>query len=57
VVSVRFETRGTGPGVMRTFPADNPELLKADPVDSLAWGDYLDDPARSAPPADDVDHG
>ena len=57
VVSVRFETRGTGPGVMRTFPADNPELLKANPVDSLAWGDYLDDLARSAPPADDVDHG
>nr|WP_264006235.1 DNA polymerase IV [Mycolicibacterium sphagni] len=57
VVSVRFETRGTGPGVMRTFPADNPELLKANPVDSLAWGDYLDDLARSAPPADHVDHG
>ncbi|OYN80877.1 DNA polymerase IV [Mycolicibacterium sphagni] len=57
VVSVRFETRGTGPGVMRTFPADNPELLKANPVDSLAWGDYLDDLARSAPPSDDVDHG
>ena len=37
VVSVRFETRGSGPGVMRTFPADDPELLKANPVDSLDW--------------------
>ncbi|EHB50600.1 DNA polymerase IV [Mycolicibacterium rhodesiae JS60] len=54
VVSVRFETRGSGPGVMRTFAIDNPELTKANPVDSLDWGDYL---ARSAQAADDVDHG
>lgn len=57
VVSVRFETRGSGPGVMRTFPTAEPELLKANPVDSLDWGEYLDDLAGSAPPADDVDHG
>jgi DNA polymerase-4 len=58
VVSVRFETRASGPGVMRTFPVDNPELLKANPVDSLDWVDYLADlEAGSAPPADDVDHG
>nr|WP_179473498.1 DNA polymerase IV [Mycolicibacterium vinylchloridicum] len=54
VVSVRFETRGSGPGVMRTFPIDNPELTKANPVDSLDWNEYL---ARSAQAADDVDHG
>ena len=57
VVSVRFETRGSGPGVMRTFPTGEPELLKANPVDSLDWGEYLDDLAGSAPAADDVDHG
>ena len=56
VVSVRFETRGSGPGVMRTFPTGEPELLKANPVDSLDWGEYLDDLAGSAPAADDVDH-
>jgi DNA polymerase-4 len=54
VVSVRFETRGSGPGVMRTFPIDNPELTKANPVDSLDWNDYL---ARSAQAADDVANG
>ena len=57
VVSVRFETRGSGPGVMRTFPTGEPELLKANPVDSLDWGEYLDDLAGSAPAADDVDRG
>lgn len=58
VVSVRFETRASGPGLMRTFAADNPELLKANPVDSLDWPDYLVElEARSAPPSDDVDHG
>ncbi|MCX2930195.1 DNA polymerase IV [Mycobacterium sp. CVI_P3] len=55
VVSVRFETRGSGPGVMRTFAGDNPELRTANPVDSLDWGQYLDDLAGSAPPGDDVD--
>jgi DNA polymerase-4 len=57
VVSVRFETRGSGPGVMRTFAADNAELLEANPVDSLDWHEYLQDLAGSAPPGDDVDHG
>jgi DNA polymerase-4 len=37
VVSVRFETRASGPGVMRTFAIDAAELTGADPVDSLDW--------------------
>lgn len=35
VVSVRFETRSTGPGRARTFAVDDPELSAADPLDSL----------------------
>lgn len=58
VVSVRFETRSSGPGVMRTFAIDNPELAKANPVDSLDWADWVDhELARSTPSGDDVDHG
>lgn len=34
-VTVRFETRGTGPGRARTFPLDHPALARADPLDSL----------------------
>ena len=34
-VSVRFETATTGPGRMRTFAEDDPELRTADPRDSL----------------------
>lgn len=37
VVTVRFETRATGPGPARTFRADDPALAAADPLDSLAW--------------------
>ena len=36
-VSVRFETAATGPGRMRTFSDDDPELEPADPLDSLGW--------------------
>lgn len=36
-VSVRFETRATGPGPARTFAVDDADLVRADPVDSLAW--------------------
>ena len=56
VVSVRFETRGSGPGVMRTFEIDTAELTSANPVDSLDWPDYADhqeDAERSAPAGDD----
>jgi DNA polymerase IV len=41
VMTVRFETRGTGPGPVRTLPVDSPDIAKANPVDSLAWPDYL----------------
>ena len=57
VVSVRFETRGTGPGVMRTFAIGTPDLTAANPVDSLDWPDYLavvDHPPDSPPAGDDL---
>ncbi len=57
VVTARFETRSSGPGQARTFPADTGELVSANPVDSLDWPDYvgvLQADAASAPPGDDV---
>ncbi|MCV7030362.1 DNA polymerase IV [Mycobacterium sherrisii] len=60
VVTVRFETRSTGPGQARTFAADTADLLRANPVDSLDWTDYLaalraqDGDDASAPAADHV---
>ena len=36
-VSVRFETRATGPGPFKSFDADDEQLQPADPADSLAW--------------------
>lgn len=41
VMTVRFETRASGPGPARTFPEDTPGFVRADPVASLDWGDYL----------------
>ncbi|QPK82674.1 DNA polymerase IV [Corynebacterium qintianiae] len=40
-VTVRFETRATGPGRTVNLRVDDPLLRPADPVDSLAWGDWL----------------
>ena len=55
VMTVRFETRSTGPGPVRTFPDDTPGIDRANPVDSLDWPDYLSElAARSAPAGDDV---
>ncbi|HYB38057.1 MAG TPA: DNA polymerase IV [Mycobacterium sp.] len=58
VVTVRFETRGSGPGPARTFPADSCDITSANPVDSLDWPDYVAalraDESASAPPVDDV---
>jgi len=42
VVSVRFETRRSGPGPMRTFVTDSADLSPADPLDSLDWPDSDD---------------
>ncbi len=55
VMTVRFETRSTGPGPVRTFSDDAAEVQRANPVDSLDWPDYVNAlSARSAPAGDDV---
>lgn len=58
VVTVRFETRSSGPGQARTFPADTGDLVAANPVDSLNWSDYLGalraEDTASAPAGDGV---
>jgi len=60
VVTVRFETRSSGPGQARTFPADTSDLRPANPVDSLDWPDYvgaLQADAALAPAVDDAGDG
>ncbi|NMH94225.1 DNA polymerase IV [Pseudonocardia bannensis] len=47
-VTVRFETRATGPGVARTFPADDPALTPADPLTSWRPRDPAVELERSA---------
>jgi DNA polymerase IV len=63
VVTVRFETRSSGPGQAQTFPADIADLASANSVDSLDWPDYVgalqaEDASgisgASAPAGDDV---
>lgn len=56
VVTVRFETRGSGPGPARTFASDTDDIAAANPIDSLDWADYLAD-AASEHPLDDVAQG
>jgi len=51
VVSVRFETRATGPGRTRTFPVDDPDLSPADPLESLAWDPPAVPPTDTAVPS------
>ena len=46
VVSVRFETRTTLRSRVRSFAVDDPDLVPADPLDSLEWG--LGERERSA---------
>jgi DNA polymerase-4 len=41
VVTVRFETRGSGPGPARTFSSDTEDIIPANPIDSLDWPDYV----------------
>ncbi|WP_293002004.1 DNA polymerase IV [Mycobacterium sp.] len=59
VVTVRFETRGTGPGPARTFSSDSDVIDRANPIDSLDWPDYLEAIAEAASdqPVDDVAQG
>ena len=40
-VTVRFETRASGPGRIKSLREDDPDLQPADPLDSLDWGDWL----------------
>jgi DNA polymerase-4 len=59
VVTVRFETRGTGPGPARTFASDSDDIAPANPLDSLDWPDYLAALAEAASEqsVDDVAQG
>jgi DNA polymerase-4 len=59
VVTVRFETRGSGAGPARTFAADTDDITRANPLDSLDWPDYLAAVAEtsSAQATDDVAQG
>ena len=58
VMTIRFETRGTGPGPAHTFPDDTAGIARANPVDSLDWPDYVSElAARSAPAGEDVPDG
>ncbi|WP_018340059.1 DNA polymerase IV [Corynebacterium caspium] len=41
VVSVRFESRTTGPGKTHTFAENDPNLVAASPLKSLDWDDWL----------------
>jgi DNA polymerase-4 len=56
VVTVRFETRGSGPGPARTFSSDTDDITRANPVDSLDWPDYVATlaDATSEQAADDI---
>jgi DNA polymerase-4 len=59
VVTVRFETRASGPGPTRTFGSDADDIAPANPLDSLDWADYLAALAEAASeqPVDDVAQG
>jgi DNA polymerase IV len=47
VMTVRFETRASGPGQARTLRHDDADVARANPVDSLDWPDYVDGLAAS----------
>lgn len=58
VVTIRFETRGSGPGPARTFPIESEDVTSANPVDSLEWPEYVGElrveESGSSPPVDDL---
>ncbi|WP_024793122.1 DNA polymerase IV [Tomitella biformata] len=47
VVTVRFETRTSGPGRVQTFAVADPSLTAGDPSDSLDWQGWSADPPDS----------
>ncbi|MDX1891030.1 DNA polymerase IV [Mycolicibacterium sp. 050158] len=51
VMTVRFETRASGPGQAHTLPHDSPEVTRANPVDSLDWPEFVDALAAAYEPA------
>jgi DNA polymerase-4 len=53
VMTVRFETRDSGPGTARTFALDTPDVTPANPVDSLDWREYVDALVDDSAPAGD----
>ncbi|WP_374198866.1 DNA polymerase IV [Mycobacterium sp. MYCO198283] len=57
VMTVRFETRSSGPGPARTFAIDDPQVTRANPVDSLDWPEYVAALDASAPAVEDVVDG
>ncbi|MDY6999155.1 MAG: DNA polymerase IV [Actinomycetota bacterium] len=50
VMTVRFETRSSGPGIARTFAATDPAVSRANPVDSLDWPQFVEQTARHQDP-------
>lgn len=40
VLTVRFETRASGRGPVRTFGSDDADITRADPIESLDWPEY-----------------
>lgn len=41
VMTIRFETRASGPGQAHTVAHDSKDVSRANPVDSLDWPDYV----------------
>jgi DNA polymerase-4 len=54
VMTIRFETRSTGPGPVHTFPDDTAGIERANPVDSLDWPEYVSDLATRSREAGDI---
>jgi DNA polymerase-4 len=46
VMTVRFETRSTGPGPVQTLRENDPDIVRANPVDSLDWPDFVEELSR-----------
>jgi DNA polymerase-4 len=60
VMTVRFETRASGPGQAHTLAHDDPDVSRTNPVDSLDWPDFVEGivdgtgASTSPPPGEDV---